>query len=306
MTPASRTLQEGAKEFAAALTAERIKTPPKRPGGRRRGRLPNSSSRPSTPTVSVLEAKDTDSDREAGTETGGENNDKEEEEKKDETSSSSGETVSSPGSPVALRGAVPCGLRACAGVDGSLGQFPVSREIQEPRTLGDGRVAECVLLSCPNADPARDVCRLGCRGLAVPLQSFSGSAMNFFLMVQCRALDVGGRSGAAERVRTARQCSRLGLSCPFSPVTRLWLGSPTPWPRRGGVRCREPSLLQGSGGWGRRHCLEPWLIVGWFTSGDFNIFLSGRHLLTSASLWFCRSQLSVSDTNKDEAKQRAP
>lgn len=80
---------EGAKEFAAALTAERIKTPPKRPGGRRRGRLPNNSSRPSTPTISVLESKDTDSDREAGTETGGENNDKEEEEKKDETSSSS-------------------------------------------------------------------------------------------------------------------------------------------------------------------------------------------------------------------------
>uniref|UniRef100_A0A8C5XUW8 Histone-lysine N-methyltransferase EZH2 n=1 Tax=Microcebus murinus TaxID=30608 RepID=A0A8C5XUW8_MICMU len=80
---------EGAKEFAAALTAERIKTPPKRPGGRRRGRLPNNSSRPSTPTINVLESKDTDSDREAGTETGGENNDKEEEEKKDETSSSS-------------------------------------------------------------------------------------------------------------------------------------------------------------------------------------------------------------------------
>lgn len=87
-------LQEGAKEFAAALTAERIKTPPKRPGGRRRGRLPNNSSRPSTPTISVLESKDTDSDREAGTETGGENNDKEEEEKKDETSSSSGKTTS--------------------------------------------------------------------------------------------------------------------------------------------------------------------------------------------------------------------
>uniref|UniRef100_A0A8C3VIA5 Histone-lysine N-methyltransferase EZH2 n=1 Tax=Catharus ustulatus TaxID=91951 RepID=A0A8C3VIA5_CATUS len=80
---------EGAKEFAAALTAERIKTPPKRPGGRRRGRLPNNTSRPSTPTINVLESKDTDSDREAGTETGGENNDKEEEEKKDETSSSS-------------------------------------------------------------------------------------------------------------------------------------------------------------------------------------------------------------------------
>ncbi|XP_006887252.1 PREDICTED: histone-lysine N-methyltransferase EZH2 isoform X5 [Elephantulus edwardii] len=80
---------EGAKEFAAALTAERIKTPPKRPGGRRRGRLPNNSSRPSTPTINVLESKDTDSDREAGAETGGENNDKEEEEKKEETSSSS-------------------------------------------------------------------------------------------------------------------------------------------------------------------------------------------------------------------------
>ncbi|XP_018124037.1 histone-lysine N-methyltransferase EZH2 isoform X2 [Xenopus laevis] len=82
-------LLEGAREFAAALTAEIIKTPPKRPSGRRRGRLPNNSSRPSTPTVNVLEAKDTDSDREAGTETGGESNDKEEEEKKDETDSSS-------------------------------------------------------------------------------------------------------------------------------------------------------------------------------------------------------------------------
>ncbi|XP_053322989.1 histone-lysine N-methyltransferase EZH2 isoform X3 [Spea bombifrons] len=82
-------LLEGAREFAAALTAERIKTPPKRPGGRRRGRLPNNTSRPSTPTVNVSESKDTDSDREAGTETGGESNDKEEEEKKDETSSSS-------------------------------------------------------------------------------------------------------------------------------------------------------------------------------------------------------------------------
>ncbi|XP_007469927.1 PREDICTED: histone-lysine N-methyltransferase EZH2 isoform X7 [Lipotes vexillifer] len=80
---------EGAKEFAAALTAERIKTPPKRPGGRRRGRLPNNSSRPGTPTTNVLESKDTDSDREAGAETGGEGNDKDEEEKKDETSSSS-------------------------------------------------------------------------------------------------------------------------------------------------------------------------------------------------------------------------
>lgn len=40
-----------------------------------------------------MESKDTDSDREAGTETGGENNDKEEEEKKDETSSSSGKAT---------------------------------------------------------------------------------------------------------------------------------------------------------------------------------------------------------------------
>lgn len=39
----------------------------------------------------MVESKDTDSDREAGAETGGENNDKEEEEKKDEMSSSSGE-----------------------------------------------------------------------------------------------------------------------------------------------------------------------------------------------------------------------
>uniref|UniRef100_A0A4W3HGR2 [histone H3]-lysine(27) N-trimethyltransferase n=1 Tax=Callorhinchus milii TaxID=7868 RepID=A0A4W3HGR2_CALMI len=43
----------------------RIKTPPKRPGGRRRGRHPNSTSRPSTPTINLSEAKDTDSDREA-------------------------------------------------------------------------------------------------------------------------------------------------------------------------------------------------------------------------------------------------
>lgn len=43
----------------------------------------------------MLESKDTDSDREAGTETGGENNDKEEEEKKDETSSSSGKASQS-------------------------------------------------------------------------------------------------------------------------------------------------------------------------------------------------------------------
>ncbi|XP_069480439.1 histone-lysine N-methyltransferase EZH2 [Ambystoma mexicanum] len=81
-------LLEGAREFAAALTAERVETPPKRPSGRRRGRVANAS-RPSTPT-NISESKDTDSDREAGTETGGEN-DKEEEEKEGETSSSSEE-----------------------------------------------------------------------------------------------------------------------------------------------------------------------------------------------------------------------
>uniref|UniRef100_A0A4W3HIC3 Histone-lysine N-methyltransferase EZH2 n=1 Tax=Callorhinchus milii TaxID=7868 RepID=A0A4W3HIC3_CALMI len=80
---------DGAKDFAVALTAERIKTPPKRPGGRRRGRHPNSTSRPSTPTINLSEAKDTDSDREAGTDTGGEINDKDEEDKKDDTTSSS-------------------------------------------------------------------------------------------------------------------------------------------------------------------------------------------------------------------------
>lgn len=79
---------ETPKEIVASLTAERVKTPPKRPVVRRRGRLPNSTSRPSTPTVNANDSRDTDSDREAGTETGGEN-EKEEEDKKDETSSSS-------------------------------------------------------------------------------------------------------------------------------------------------------------------------------------------------------------------------
>ncbi|MGH0132091.1 UNVERIFIED_CONTAM: hypothetical protein FKN15_027712 [Acipenser sinensis] len=78
-------VQEGAREFAAALTAERVKTPPKRILGRRRGRLPNSSSRPSTPTINMSEA--TDSDREAGGELG-DGIDKDDDDKKDETSSS--------------------------------------------------------------------------------------------------------------------------------------------------------------------------------------------------------------------------
>uniref|UniRef100_A0A665VMZ7 Histone-lysine N-methyltransferase EZH2 n=1 Tax=Echeneis naucrates TaxID=173247 RepID=A0A665VMZ7_ECHNA len=52
-------------EYPAGVVAERAKTPSKRMVGRRRGRLPNSNSRPSTPTVSS-ETKDTDSDREEG------------------------------------------------------------------------------------------------------------------------------------------------------------------------------------------------------------------------------------------------
>lgn len=69
------------------MVAERAKTPSKRTVGRRRGRLPNSNSRPSTPTVSS-ETKDTDSDRE-----GSKEDERDDEDKKDENTSSSG-TVS--------------------------------------------------------------------------------------------------------------------------------------------------------------------------------------------------------------------
>ncbi|XP_063063420.1 histone-lysine N-methyltransferase EZH2 isoform X2 [Engraulis encrasicolus] len=69
------------------VVPERAKTPSKRPPGRRRGRQPNSSSRPSTPTVSQ-DAKDTDSDREGGAD-GTDSNDKDDDDKKDETTSSS-------------------------------------------------------------------------------------------------------------------------------------------------------------------------------------------------------------------------
>lgn len=88
LKPRMETAKDTVYTHPAALTAEQIKTPPKCPGGRRQGRLPNNSSRPSTPIVNVLDSKDTDRDREARTETGGENNDKEEE-KKDASSSSS-------------------------------------------------------------------------------------------------------------------------------------------------------------------------------------------------------------------------
>lgn len=76
------------RDYASGVGTERAKTPSKRNGGRRRGRLPNSSSRPGTPTVSS-ETKDTDSDREGGKEDE-HDNDKDDEDKKDETTSSSG------------------------------------------------------------------------------------------------------------------------------------------------------------------------------------------------------------------------
>lgn len=75
-------------EYPAGVVAERAKTPSKRSVGRRRGRLPNSNSRPSTPTVSS-ETKDTDSDRE-GSKEDERDNDKDDEDKKDDNTSSSG------------------------------------------------------------------------------------------------------------------------------------------------------------------------------------------------------------------------
>lgn len=73
------------RECPADVASERAKTPSKRPVSRRRGRLPNGSSRPSTPTVSS-ETKDTDSDQEGSKDDEREND----EDKKDETTSSSG------------------------------------------------------------------------------------------------------------------------------------------------------------------------------------------------------------------------
>ncbi|KAF6719600.1 Histone-lysine N-methyltransferase EZH2 [Oryzias melastigma] len=83
-------VQDGmVREFPAGVVAERPKTPSKRSVGRRRGRQPNSnsSSRPSTPTISS-ETKDADSDREDGKEDE-RDNDKDDEDKKDENTSSS-------------------------------------------------------------------------------------------------------------------------------------------------------------------------------------------------------------------------
>uniref|UniRef100_A0A3Q3X759 Histone-lysine N-methyltransferase EZH2 n=1 Tax=Mola mola TaxID=94237 RepID=A0A3Q3X759_MOLML len=76
-----------ASEYPTGVVPERSKTPSKRTVGRRRGRLPNSSSRPSTPTISS-ETKDTDSDREGSKEDEREN-EKDDEDKKDENTSSS-------------------------------------------------------------------------------------------------------------------------------------------------------------------------------------------------------------------------
>uniref|UniRef100_UPI003590066C histone-lysine N-methyltransferase EZH2-like isoform X2 n=1 Tax=Myxine glutinosa TaxID=7769 RepID=UPI003590066C len=67
-------LLKGAKEFAASLTTERVKTPPKRHTGRRRGRQTNggTASRPGTPTTGIVavsgrcERGEGDSDREGG------------------------------------------------------------------------------------------------------------------------------------------------------------------------------------------------------------------------------------------------
>uniref|UniRef100_A0A3B3RA79 Histone-lysine N-methyltransferase EZH2 n=1 Tax=Paramormyrops kingsleyae TaxID=1676925 RepID=A0A3B3RA79_9TELE len=73
---------------ASRLISPRAKTPSKRPAGRRRGRIPNGNSRPSTPTVSA-ELRDGDSDREAGGDMAGDCNDKDDDDKKDETTSSS-------------------------------------------------------------------------------------------------------------------------------------------------------------------------------------------------------------------------
>lgn len=77
-----------ASEYPAGSIAERAKTPSKRTVGRRRGRQPNSNSRPSTPTVSS-ETKDADSDRE-GSKDDERENDKDDDYKKDENTSSSG------------------------------------------------------------------------------------------------------------------------------------------------------------------------------------------------------------------------
>ncbi|KAM9827028.1 LOW QUALITY PROTEIN: histone-lysine N-methyltransferase EZH2 [Neosynchiropus ocellatus] len=86
----SASLQDGmASDFPLGGGGERPKTPSKRSAGRRRGRLPNGSSRPSTPTVSS-ETKDTDSDREGGKDDERDGEKDDEDKKDDNTSSSEG------------------------------------------------------------------------------------------------------------------------------------------------------------------------------------------------------------------------
>ncbi|XP_053714684.1 histone-lysine N-methyltransferase EZH2 isoform X1 [Synchiropus splendidus] len=80
-------LQDGMAGDLPLGGAERPKTPSKRSAGRRRGRLPNGSSRPSTPTVSS-ETKDTDSERE-GSKDEERDGEKDDEDKKDDNTSSS-------------------------------------------------------------------------------------------------------------------------------------------------------------------------------------------------------------------------
>lgn len=89
----------------------------------------------------MLESKDTDSDREAGAETGGESNDKDEEEKKDETSSSSGEAAARPLLLVGLWAAL---VRAVPGA-GCSAEPLVSSVVRPP---GAGLGAPCCCL-CP-------------------------------------------------------------------------------------------------------------------------------------------------------------
>lgn len=95
-------MRECPASLGAERDRERAKTPSKRPMGRRRGRIPNGNSRPSTPTVSA-ELRDADSDREAGGDVAGDCNDKDDDDKKDETTSSSGERAPGGSSPDSVR-----------------------------------------------------------------------------------------------------------------------------------------------------------------------------------------------------------
>ena len=153
----------------------------------------------------MLESKDTDSDREAGTETGGENNDKEEEEKKDETSSSSGE------------------IRRGCRRDRNSAPWVSARceERAEARELPRG----CGAAFCPHPDPALrpqpqpGLCRPPARlleGQRCGVSSFSVSLRQGIVLVNPVAV-LG-----VVLVRRARGNSRpvfccWGFPCPFNP-----------------------------------------------------------------------------------------